>query len=85
MTEGRRTKLQNILVWANMSALFLGYPMLLYLVSTGIQKGTFTATCSFAGWRCEYAVGADEAMASYMGDLLASNPGVDIVTTPKRR
>jgi hypothetical protein len=48
----------------------------------GAQKFFFTLTCTTAGYRCEHALGATDAMASYMGDLLLSNPDMDIVTRP---
>ena len=53
------------------------------LLMMGAQKFMFTLTCSTAGYRCEYAIGAQDAMAEYMGDLLSSNPGVDLVAKPK--
>lgn len=69
--------------WYKYSALILGIPILFVLIFLGFEKFVFTSTCMIAGTKCEYALGADQALADYMGGLLASNPGVDIVA--KRR
>lgn len=64
--------------------MLVGAPILLFLVFLGVQKFFFTFTCQVAGFRCEYALGASDAMMEYMGQLVSSNPGVDIVTKPRR-
>ena len=72
-------KIQTFWLWYKQTAMLLGIPILMILLSIGLQKMFFTATCQIAGFKCEYSIGASEALVSYMGDLVASNPGVDIV------
>ena len=80
-----KEKLINTFVWFKQTSTLVGMPVLFILVTMGVQKFFFTTTCYTVGWRCEYSFGATDAMASYMGELLASNPGMDIVTKPRRR
>lgn len=78
-------RLKTFWNWYRYSSFLVGVPILFILIFMGIQKFTFTATCLTVGIKCEYAVGAEQAVVDYMGDLLASNPGVDIVTKPRRK
>lgn len=55
------------------------------LLFMGTQKMFFTGTCHAFGWKCEYAIGATDAMTQYMGELLSANPGMDIVTKPRNK
>lgn len=72
-------KLQNFLGWYGFTAKLIGIPVLFVVLFLGFQKFVFTSTCMIAGYKCEFAFGSDIAMVDYMGDLLASNPHVDIV------
>jgi hypothetical protein len=57
---------------------------LLLLLIVGIQRTFFTLTCETAGFGCEYSFSRTDAMASYVGDILASNDG-DLVMKPKHK
>lgn len=72
-------KIQTFWLWYKQTAMLLGIPILMILLSIGLQKMFFTATCQIAAFKCQYAIGSDQALVDYMGDLVASNPGVDIV------
>lgn len=74
-----------ILRWYYQTAAIVGIPLLFLLLLWGTQKFVFTLTCSTSGYQCEYALGATDVMANYMGDILASNPGMDLVAKPKRK
>ncbi len=58
---------------------------MLLLLIVGIQRAFFTLTCETAGVACEYSFSRTDAMASYVGDILASNPDGDLVMKPKRK
>lgn len=77
--------LKSFCRWYYQSSALVGIPLLFLLLMMGAQKFMFTLTCSTAGYRCEYALGATDAMAEYMGDLLAANPGVDLVAKPQKK
>jgi ABC-type xylose transport system permease subunit len=77
-------RMRTIATWYWQTSALVGVPVVFLLLVVGFQKFTFTATCHTIGWRCEYAIGATDAMTEYMGDLLAANPGVDIVAEPRR-
>lgn len=76
-------KLKTFWTWYKYSSFLVGVPILFVLIFFAFQKFIFTSTCMVVGVKCEYAFGADQALANYMGDLLAANPHVDIVA--KRR
>lgn len=78
-------KLATFWLWYKQTSTLLGIPVLMILLFMGFQKVLFTTTCQAAGLKCEYAIGATDAMAEYMGELLASNPNMDIVTKPTKR
>lgn len=82
MEKANKTK--AMWIWYRQTSTILGIPTLFALLFLGFQKFVFTATCMTASWKCEYALGADMAMAQYMGELLAANPGTEIVAKPKR-
>jgi ribose/xylose/arabinose/galactoside ABC-type transport system permease subunit len=71
--------------WYYQTAALVGIPITFLLLMLGAQKFLFTLTCTTAGYRCEYAIGATSAMAEYMADLVADNPGMDIVAKPSKR
>lgn len=68
--------------WFSATSTLIGIPVTLLLCVLFTQKVFFTATCYTLDWRCEYAVGATDAMVAYMGDLVQANPGRDIVSKP---
>jgi len=70
--------------WYYQTSALVGMPIVLMLLAIGIQKLVFTGTCQIGGYNCEYAFGSSDGMAQYMGELLESNPGVDIVAKKKR-
>lgn len=70
--------------WFMYTSRIVGAPILAFLIVWGIQKLTYTGTCVIASLKCEKAIGADDSMVAYMGDLLAANPGNDIVVKPKK-
>ena len=76
-------KLNRFWIWYKQTSTLLGVPILMLLLFVGVQKVFFTATCQVGGFKCEYSIGATDAMAQYMGELLAANHDVDIVA--KRR
>lgn len=78
-------RIQTFLLWYKQTATLLGIPILMILLFIGAQKVFFTSTCQIAGFKCEYAIGATDAMTAYMGELLASNQGMDIVTKPRNK
>ena len=78
-------KLQSAIKWYLQTAMLIGVPVLFIVLMLGAQKMLFTATCYTAGFRCEYAFGATDAMTSFMSELVSSNPNVDIVTSPRKR
>lgn len=73
---------KTFLRWYYQTAALVGIPVVFLLLMMGAQKFLFTLTCTTAGYRCEYALGATDAMAQYMGDLLMSNPDMEIVSKP---
>lgn len=77
-----KEKLKKFLAWYFYSSTLVGVPLVLLLFAIGMQKFIFTTTCTIIGYKCEYALGAQDAMANYMGDLLSNNPGKDIVVKP---
>ena len=77
-------KIKQFYRWYQTTALIVGFPILAMLLFLGLQKFIFTSTCMTIGYRCERAIGADESLQAYMGDLLAANPGVDIVTKSRK-
>ena len=78
-------KLQSAIKWYLQTAMLIGVPVLFIVLMLGTQKMLFTATCYTAGFRCEYAFGATDAMTSFMSDLVGANPNVDIVAVPKNK
>jgi hypothetical protein len=70
--------------WYMYTARLLGVPILAVLIVLGAQKGLFTFTCASVGWKCESSMGASDALADYMGGMLAANPGQDIVVKPRK-
>lgn len=70
--------------WFMYTARIVGAPILAILIVWGIQKVTYTGTCMIGGLKCERAIGADDSMIAYMGDLLAANPGNDIVASKRK-
>ena len=77
--------LKAFLKWYYQTAALVGIPVVFVLLMMGAQKLLFTLTCTTAGYRCEYAIGATDAMAQYMGDLLTSNPDMEIVSRPTQK
>ena len=71
--------------WFMQTSTIVGIPVTLILSMLFVQKVFFTTTCTVIGWRCEYSIGATDAMAEYMGQLLAANPNMDIVAKPKNK
>ena len=71
--------------WYWQTSALIGVPVLMILLLIGSQKVLFTGTCHLVGWRCEYALGATDAMTDFMGQLLTSNQGMDIVTRPRNK
>lgn len=76
-------KVKTFWKWYIQTSALVGIPVVFLLLVMGVQKFVFTATCQLGGYQCEYALGATDAMTEYMGDLLASNPGKDIVVKPR--
>ena len=76
------TSMKIFFRWYYQTAALVGIPVVFLLLMMGAQKFLFTLTCTTAGYRCEYALGATDAMAQYMGDLLMSNPDMEIVSKP---
>lgn len=70
--------------WFLYSARLVGAPILAFLLVWGIQKITYTGTCIIGGLKCEQAIGADDSMVAYMGNLLSANPGNDIVVKTRK-
>lgn len=70
--------------WYLYTARIVGAPILAFLLIWGTMKITYTGTCMIGGLKCEQSIGADQGLADYMGNLLASNPGTDIITKPRR-
>lgn len=79
------TSMKTFLRWYYQTAALIGIPITFLLLMIGAQKFLFTLTCTTAGYRCEYALGATDAMAEYMSELVASNDGMDIVAKPRQR
>jgi hypothetical protein len=79
------TSMKTFLRWYYQTAALVGIPVVFLLLMIGAQKFFFTLTCTTAGYRCEYSLGATDAMAAYMGDLLMSNPDMEIVSKPMSR
>lgn len=79
------TSMKTFLKWYYQTAALVGIPVVFLLLMIGLQKFVFTLTCTTAGYRCEFALGATDAMTAYMGDLLMANPDMDIVAKPSKR
>lgn len=79
MSNSETSKIKSFWLWFKQTSTLLGMPLLVILLCVGLQKLIFTFTCQTAGFKCEYSFGATDALAQYMGELVASNPGVDIV------
>lgn len=78
-------RLRTFMKWYLQTSCLVGIPVVFLLLVMGFEKFFFTATCTLASYRCEYAIGATDAMAEYMGDLLASNSERDLVSVPRDR
>lgn len=50
-----RSKVQNAITWARITAEVCGFPVMIVLVCSGIEKTVFTTTCQVAGFRCEHS------------------------------
>lgn len=72
-------KLKTFIGWYKYSSFLVGIPILFMLIFFAFQKFVFTSTCMVVGWKCEFAIGANDSMAQYVDTLLTSNPGMDIV------
>lgn len=59
-------------IWFRQTSTLVGIPVMFLLVVMGAQKFLFTATCQMVGYRCEYAIGASDAVHDYIDDLLAA-------------
>lgn len=79
------TNVKTFLRWYYQTAALVGIPVVFLLLMMGAQKFMFTLTCTTAGYRCEYALGAQSAMAEYMSELVAGNDGMDIVAKPRAK
>lgn len=79
------TSIKTFLRWYYQTAALIGIPITFLLLMMGAQKFVFTLTCTTAGYQCEYALGATDAMAEYMSELVASNNEMDIVAKPRTR
>lgn len=77
-------KTKVIAKWYWQTAGLVGVPVLFYILSTAFQRGVFTVNCTWRGKTCEYAFGAQDAMATYMSELVEANPNVDIVARPRK-
>lgn len=71
--------------WFLQTSTIVGVPVTFILGVMAAQNVLFTITCQTAGWRCEYSIGATDAMVEYMGQLVAANPNVDIVAKPRKK
>jgi hypothetical protein len=71
--------------WFMQTSTVVGIPVTLILSLLFIQKVIFTTTCTIAGWRCEYSIGATDAMTDYMAELLAANPNRDLASVPRQK
>lgn len=74
----------NTWEWFKISSAVVGAPVLCFLLLCATQKCIFTATCSLAGWKCQYAFGAQSGMAEAMEGLISSNGNSDIKVEPKK-
>lgn len=70
--------------WYLYTARIVGAPILAFLLIWGTMKITYTGTCAIGGLKCEHSIGADQGLVGFMGNLVTSNPGVDIITKPRR-
>ena len=77
-------RIHNFSKWFWTTSAIVGAPVLMLLLLVGIQRAFFTLTCETAGFGCEYSFSRTDAMASYVGDILASNDG-DLVIKPKHK
>lgn len=73
------------MTWFAQTSTIVGIPVTLILSLLFVQKVIFTTTCTIAGWRCEYSLGATDAMVEYMAELVAANPNADIASVPRRK
>lgn len=79
------SKLENFSRWWWTTAAVIGTPVLLLILLVGIQRSFFTLTCETAGYACEYSFSRTDAMAEYVGEVLAANPHGDLKLTPRKR
>lgn len=77
--------LKTIATWYNQTAMLVGYPVLLIVLLMAIEKTFFTLTCQTSGYRCEYSLTNTQSAVEFVGDLLSSNPEMDIVAKPRKR
>ena len=78
-------KIRRFTNWFWYTSAIVGAPVLLLLLLVGIQRAFFTLTCETAGVACEYSFSRTDAMASYVGEILANNPDGDLVMKPKKK
>ncbi len=76
--------MNSALDWFLKTSMVVGVPVLLILLLTGFKTMTFTATCYGLNYKCEHALGANDSLAQYMGEMLTANPNVDIVTSKRK-
>lgn len=78
-------RIKTFWTWYKQTSCLVGVPVVFVLLVMGAEKLFFTASCTLVGVRCEYALGATDAMTAYMGELLAANENVDIVAEPRKK
>lgn len=69
--------------WFSYTAWLVGLAVLPVVLIYAFQAFFFTSSCAVAGWKCEYGIGADAALAA-VGKVLDADPESEVVVKKRR-
>lgn len=71
-------KMKVFWAWYCQTSCVVGIPVLMVIILIATFKTLFTLTCLTAGYRCEGALGTQEAMATYMSELVGGKADLEV-------
>lgn len=72
------SNLKSFWSWYCQTACIVGIPVLMVIMLIATFKTIFTLTCLTAGYRCEGALGTQEAMSVYMSELVGGKASFEV-------